>query len=81
LFDRTAAARSERFLSNPTIHTTSLLGINHDFATVCGASPYFDRFFSYIIVRRDPFFIAREMSRFKNGSISFRFSNDLHMKI
>jgi len=75
LFDRAAAACSEWFLFNPILHSITFLSINCGFATVCRAL-YFDHdlfrtLLSYVI-----HFSSPVMSRFKNGSISFRFSND-----
>ena len=67
------------FQSHQTLSIT-FLGVNAGFATVCEASPGFDHnlfrtLFSHVIHFSSPVII-----RFKNGSISCRFSSDSQMK-
>ena len=63
------------------ILSITFLGINTGFATVCEAFPGFDHdlfctLLSYVIHFSSPVII-----RFKNGSISFRFSSDTQMEL
>jgi len=62
-------------------HSITFLGDNLGFAIICGTSPCFDHdlfrtLLSYVI-----HFSSPVMSRFKNASVSFRFSNDSQMEI
>ena len=68
------------FQSHQTLSIT-FLGVNMDFATVCEASPSFDHDLFRTLLSYEIHFSSPVIIRFKNVSISFRFSSDSQMEI